>query len=150
MSRSAYVIFLYFVLSVLLFGETADSCGVSTLSQQSVSSLEGPVGASATALQGGDSTSEDSMNGATAKPVEPMKGGSQLGQPGRRTTLSNRLLLTGTLVVVLLGQLSVLFGYLRINHATRGFYSGRLQSFSAVASVAVIAAGYLFYVTWKI
>jgi len=70
-------------------------------------------------------------------------------QTAPRTTLSNRLLLTGTLVVVLLGQLSVLFGYLKINHATRGFYSGRLQSFAVFASVAVFVTGYLFYVSWK-
>lgn len=70
-------------------------------------------------------------------------------QSAPRTTLSNRLLLTGTLVVVLLGQLSVLFGYLKIDHATRGFYSGRLQSVAAFASVAVFVIGYLFYMSWK-
>ncbi len=65
-----------------------------------------------------------------------------------KTTLNNRLLLTGTLIVIVLGQLSVLFGYLRIDHATRGFYSGRLQSIAAVASIAIFAAGYLFYTSW--
>lgn len=64
--------------------------------------------------------------------------------------LSNRLLLTSALVGILLGQLSVLFGYLKINHATRGFYSGRLQSIAAVASMVVFAAGYIFYTSWML
>jgi hypothetical protein len=155
MSRSAYVILSCILSSVLLVGEAQDSFGASPLSQQSIGDLEGSIEATESVPKdegsaGDDSAVDDSANGATAKPNEPMKEEPQLDQPGRGTTLSNRLLLTGTLVVVLLGQLAVLFGYLRINHATRGFYSGRLQSFSAVASVAVIAAGYLFYVTWKI
>ena len=83
---------------------------------------------------------------AVAATVSPIASPSQMAP---RTTLSNRLLLTGTLVVVLLGQLSVLFGYLKINHATRGFYSGRLQSFAAFASVAVFVIGSLFYMSWK-
>lgn len=67
-------------------------------------------------------------------------------EPG--IALSNRLLLTGTLIGILLGQLSVLFGYLKIDHATRGFYSGRLQSIAAAASIAIFVAGYLFYTNW--
>jgi hypothetical protein len=62
--------------------------------------------------------------------------------------LGNRLLLTSTLLGILLGQLSVLYGYLKINHATRGFYSGRMQSIAAVTSITVLAIGYFFYVSW--
>ena len=154
MSRSANVVMFCLISSILLVGAAGDALGASTFIQQSVSGPEGVGDASVEVTQdGGSTTNGDSKNEAPATLIEPIDGERKLAQQaqsGPRTKLSNRLLLTGTLVVVLLGQLSVLFGYLKINHATRGFYGGRLQSFSAVASVAVLIAGYLFYMTWKI
>ncbi len=65
-------------------------------------------------------------------------------QQGQR----NRLLLTGTLVGWMLAELAVLFGYLKIQHATRGFYSGRLQSLAAAVALAVLGFACLFYFAW--
>ncbi len=60
----------------------------------------------------------------------------------------NRLLLTACIGVGFFSLLAVLFGYLRLNHMTRGFYTGRLQTVSAVVAVIVViicilAANYL-------
>lgn len=159
MSRFVNVVMFCLMSSILLVVAAGDAWGVSTLSQQSVSqqSVSRPEGLDAASVEvtpEGDSTTDGELtNEASTTLIEPIEGDPQLVQDAQvepRPRLSNRLLLTGTLVVVLLGQLSVLFGYLKINHATRGFYGGRLQSFSAVASVVVIAAGYFFYMTWKI
>ena len=142
MSRSVYLILSCLISSILLVAVAEDTLGVPSSSQQSVSLPENPVDASVEGKAGGDS-----FNKVTSTPVK-LGEGKPLLDP--RPRLNNRLLLTGTLVVGLLGQLSVLFGYLKINHATRGFYSGRLQSFSGATSVAVVVAGYFFYMTWKI
>ena len=90
------------------------------------------------------STNDSDTNDASiSMPAEPPT--QRLGSDN--TMLRERLLLTGTVLGVLLGQLAVLCGYLNANHATRGFYSGRLQSIAAVASIAVFLLGYAFYST---
>jgi hypothetical protein len=48
----------------------------------------------------------------------------------------------------MLAELAVLFGYLKIQHATRGFYSGRLQSLAAAVALAVLGFACLFYFAW--
>ena len=43
--------------------------------------------------------------------------------------------------------LSVLFAYLKLEHATRGFYSGRMQSFAVILAIAVVCLFYYLCVT---
>lgn len=57
----------------------------------------------------------------------------------------SRLLLAGICGAGLLGLLAVLFGYLRINHATRGFYNRRLQTISIMITIAIISAIYFAF-----
>lgn len=56
-----------------------------------------------------------------------------------------RLLLAGLCAAGLLGLLVVLFGYLRINHATRGFYNRRLQTISIMILIAIISTIYFAF-----
>jgi len=44
----------------------------------------------------------------------------------------------------LLGLMGVVFAYLRLDTATKGYYSGRLQFLAAAAILALSAAGVLF------
>ncbi len=75
-----------------------------------------------------------------APPVEESE--STLERPVDRS--SDHPWLQGRLVSVaigggtLLALLSILFAYLRMEHATRGFYSGRLQLVAAGLSFAVL------------
>ena len=147
MSRSVHVFLTCILSSSLLTGVAEDASGASSPRLGSVVSLQDAL--ESDTESGVESDVEGKPNSQTVVTPSVVPGDPQT--PAKpRTTLTNRLLMTGTLVVVLLGQLSVLFGYLKINHATRGFYSGRLQSFSVVASVAVFAVGYLFFIAWKI
>ena len=60
-------------------------------------------------------------------------------------SLRNRLIsyvFFGGLMLLFLG---LLFGYLRLNHATRGFHSGRLQLAALVLSGLVLLVGYLLW-----
>ncbi len=60
-------------------------------------------------------------------------------------SLRNRLVsytFLGGLTLVFLG---LLFGYLRLNHATRGFHSGRLQLAAMVLSGIVLLVSYLLW-----
>ena len=150
MSRSVRIVLACVLTTSLLVGVAEDASGVS-------GPRPGPIISQQDALDDMESGVESDIEGEPAsKPnnqaiaILPVVPNDQEAPAKPRTKLTNRLLMTGTLVVVLLGQLSVLFGYLKINHATRGFYSGRLQSFSVVASVAVFATGYLFFIAWKI
>ena len=63
----------------------------------------------------------------------------------QNTHLLHRIEGVAILVGVVILMLAILFAYLRMDHATRGFYSGRLQSmaFAAVALVLVMA-----YLLW--
>ncbi len=56
--------------------------------------------------------------------------------------IRSRILLAGLFGAGLLAILAVLFGYLRINHATRGFYDRRLQTISIMIFMAIIIAVY--------
>jgi len=54
---------------------------------------------------------------------------------------TSRLAQTGLLsggVLLLLGSI---FGYFRLDNATRGYYTGRLQFMTAAAILAVVGAG---------
>ena len=53
-----------------------------------------------------------------------------------------------TFAVLLL--LATVFGYFRADHATRGYYTRRLQTMAAAGVVAIIVAGTVFaqWITW--
>lgn len=49
-----------------------------------------------------------------------------------------RMTLVGTACFGVIGTILILFGYFRLNHATRGFYSGRLQTLALVMIVILL------------
>lgn len=55
----------------------------------------------------------------------------------------SRLLFTGLLGGGILALLVTVFGYFRLDNATRGFYTGRLQFVAIAAVLALVAAGVL-------
>lgn len=69
---------------------------------------------------------------------------SGLEPEDEQTTLS-RLKLLGISGLGLFGLMATLFCYLRLNHATRGFYSRRLQAGAALAAVVIVAIWYLLW-----
>ena len=109
-----------------------------------------PTHALGSPIQTEDATSESPFDSAQVLP-EPMNTALLVARhapdPATRKR-HNRLLLTGTLVGWLLSELAVLFGYLKVEHATRGFYSGRLQTFAGAGGLAVFATACFFYFTW--
>jgi len=66
-------------------------------------------------------------------------------QQSAESRMRYRLLLAGLCGAGLLGLLAVLFGYLRINHATRGFYNRRLQTISIMIMIAIISTIYFAF-----
>ena len=60
-----------------------------------------------------------------------------------------KLILTGVVGLALLSLLGIAFGYLRLNHATRGFYSRRLQLGATVVAAIVALICYGLYTTFS-
>ena len=60
-------------------------------------------------------------------------------------SLRNRLISYTFFGALLLVFLALLFGYLRLDHATRGFHSGRLQIAALALCAIVLAVGYLLW-----
>jgi hypothetical protein len=63
---------------------------------------------------------------------------------------ASRLMQTGLGAGIVILLLSTMFSYFKLDTATRGYYTGRLQFAAAAAILAVIAASVLFanYVPW--
>jgi hypothetical protein len=57
----------------------------------------------------------------------------------------DRLVGLGLMGGTLLALLGVVFGYLRLDHATRGFYCGRLQMLAGVSSALILAVSYFLW-----
>ncbi len=62
-----------------------------------------------------------------------------------RKTTRDRLVGFGACGVAFLALMGVLFGYLRLDHATRGFHSGRLQMLSAFLAILILVTCYLLW-----
>jgi len=62
----------------------------------------------------------------------------------------SRVLQTGFVCGAVLLLLASVFGYFRLDNATRGYYTGRLQFMTAAAILAVVGAGAIIarYITW--
>lgn len=69
---------------------------------------------------------------------------AELDRRWARVMGTSRLLQMGLLVGGVLGLLGTVFGYFRVDNATRGFYTGRLQAMAAVAILALLGAGLFF------
>jgi len=63
---------------------------------------------------------------------------------------TSRVLQTGLVSGAVLMLLSSIFGYFRLDNATRGYYSGRLQFMTAAAILAVVGAGVIVaqHINW--
>lgn len=81
------------------------------------------------------------------QPVEPSATVQNVtvANPLSESALANRLLLTGTTTVTMLLWMATFYGYLRVDHATRGFYSGRLQTLAIVIGLTVLLGAIVFY-----
>ena len=63
----------------------------------------------------------------------------------RERRLKKRLVTVAVLSGVVLLLLAVVYGYFRLELTTRGFYSGRLQILSGIASLAVMTVAYFLW-----
>ncbi len=66
-------------------------------------------------------------------------------EPAKPIRIRNRIVTAGVFGGALLGFLSVLFGYLKLNHLTRGFYSGRLQTLSIACVILILGLCYFLW-----
>jgi hypothetical protein len=68
----------------------------------------------------------------------------------RQVKATSRVFQTGLVSTGVLMLLASVFGYFRLDNATRGYYSGRLQFMTAAAVLAVVGAGVIVaqYITW--
>lgn len=67
------------------------------------------------------------------------------GDKETRDPIRDRLVAVAILGGAFLALLGVLFFYLRVDHASRGFYSGRLQMISVIAVIIILAVCYLLW-----
>jgi hypothetical protein len=72
---------------------------------------------------------------------------TELDQRWHEIKASSRLLQVGLFGGSVLGFLGLVFGYLKLDTATRGYYTGRLQ-FGAVAAILGLAAAGVFLARW--
>ena len=72
---------------------------------------------------------------------------AELDQRWHEIKATSRLLQAGLFGGSVLGFLGLVFGYLKLDTATRGYYTGRLQ-FGAVAAVLSLAAAGVFLARW--
>jgi len=75
---------------------------------------------------------------------------SELDERWAQVTRYSRLTQVGLGSFALLSLLSVVFGYFRLDNATRGYYTGRLQFLTAAAILAVVGVGIIAarWVVW--
>jgi hypothetical protein len=66
---------------------------------------------------------------------------SELDDRWAQVTCYSRLTQVGLGTFALLALLSIVFGYFRVDNATRGYYTGRLQFLTAAAILAVVGVG---------
>ena len=68
----------------------------------------------------------------------------------KQVKATSRVFQTGLVSGGVLMLLASVFGYFRLDNATRGYYSGRLQFMTAAAVLAVVGAGVIIaqYITW--
>ena len=96
------------------------------------------------------STVDVTTNGASTNSTEAAEATEEVEpiespENSEDQSLRNRLIsyaFSGGLMLVFLG---LLFGYLRLDHATRGFHSGRLQLAALVLVGIVLLVGYLLW-----
>ena len=67
------------------------------------------------------------------------------GESTKERQTRDRMVAIGLIGGTLLALLGVAFGYLRLDHATRGFYCGRLQMLAVACSVSILAFGYFLW-----
>ena len=98
------------------------------------------IGSAATAVQVFGETAEEA-----GEVMEPVADASAGGNSDREERLQKRLLTVVVVGGVILLLLTVVYGYFRLELITRGFYSGRLQVLSVVASLIVVTAAYFLW-----
>lgn len=89
------------------------------------------------------SDQDSGKGGVTA--VEPVTASPDAVVSDRERRLKRRLVSVAVLGGVVLLLLAVVYGYFRLELTTRGFYSGRLQILSGIASLAVVTAAYFLW-----
>ena len=77
--------------------------------------------------------------------VEPVADSTDAVASNRERRLKKRLVSVAVWGGVVLLLLAVVYGYFRLELTTRGFYSGRLQILSGIASLAVVTAAYFLW-----
>lgn len=70
---------------------------------------------------------------------------STAGSGGAEQALANRLVAVGILMGVVVAIVAVIYGYLKLELITRGFYSGRLQFAATVVSLLIAAGAYFLW-----
>ncbi len=63
-----------------------------------------------------------------------------------QSVVRQRLIMVAIVAGVVISLLAVLFGYLRLDHATRGFYSGKLQMVAVVEVLLILGLAFYLYV----
>ena len=98
------------------------------------------VGLAQVSAQDSEEGGEVAADPALSNAVAPNAVGSD-----RERRLKKRLITVAVFGGMVLLLLAVVYGYFRLELTTRGFYSGRLQVLSGIASLAVVAAAYFLW-----
>lgn len=69
----------------------------------------------------------------------------QIEQRHRDSMVESRLAYTGTIAGLALAVLAALFGYLKLDTLTRGYYSGRLKAAAGAVILAAVAVAVMLY-----
>lgn len=99
-------------------------------------------GSSKTAVEADDDAVAEDLVAAMKSMDEALSKNDVLAE---QRQMRDRLVCFGVFGVTFLALMGVLFGYLRLDHATRGFHSGRLQMLAAFISILILATCYFLW-----
>lgn len=135
---------LVVLLSVLLSYANAS---IQELDGQATTSIENVANdAGATQFETPLSEKDFSVRPEFAQAIESLDASLESGaDPGEEKRIRDRLVAIGLVGGTLLALLGVLFGYLRLDHATRGFYCARLQMLAGICSALILGACYFLW-----
>jgi hypothetical protein len=118
------------------FGETPSTVFLACLLLVAI--VGGPLSSDANAAGGVDGF------GATIATVQAES--AVAGPSVSEQALSNRLVAVGILMGVVVAMVAVIYGYLKLELITRGFYSGRLQVAATVLSLVIAVGAYFLWI----
>lgn len=139
-------------IQIAVMGLAWSVIGLVVVGQSCGQTAEQPLASESAGLQHDENDPSTANDAGDAYAMDPdfVKALNSLDEslkfkPENPAKIQFRVRLAGLVGGMLLGLLAVVFGYLKLNHLTRGFYSGKLQSIAVAVAVLILVLGYFLW-----